>query len=59
MAVEKGIEANISAASTRNIGRGVFGSMLLGITGGDDAIKTALEFLNVDGVVAEEVKVIV
>ncbi len=57
MAVEKGIEANISAASTRNIGRGVFGSMLLGITGGDDAIKTALEFLNVDGVVAEEVKV--
>ena len=57
MAVEKGIEANISAASTKNIGRRVFGSMLLGITGGDEAIATALEYLNVSGVVAEEVKV--
>jgi D-methionine transport system ATP-binding protein len=57
MAVEKGIEANISAASTRNIGKGVFGSMLLGITGGDEAIRTALEYLNVNGVVAEEVNV--
>ena len=57
MAVEKGIEANISAASTKNIGRRVFGSMLLGITGGDDTVKTALDYLNVSGVVAEEVKV--
>ncbi len=57
MAVEKGIEANISSASTRNIGKGVFGSMLLGITGGDEAIRTALEYLNVNGVVAEEVNV--
>ena len=57
MAVEKGIEANISAASTKNIGKGVFGSMLLGITGGEESIKTALEYLNSQGVVAEEVKV--
>lgn len=57
MAVEKGIEANISAASTKNIGKGVFGSMLLGITGGEESVKTALEYLSSQGVVAEEVKV--
>ncbi|MBO4360957.1 MAG: NIL domain-containing protein, partial [Eubacteriaceae bacterium] len=57
MAIEKGIAANISAASTRSIGGRVFGSMLLGITGGDESVNTALEYLNVKGVVAEEVKV--
>ena len=57
MAVEKGIEANISAASTKNIGDRVFGSMLLGINGGDENVRIALEYFNVKGVVAEEVKV--
>ncbi len=58
MAVEKGIEANISAASTKSIGRKVFGSMLLGIVGGDEAVSSALEYLqSANGVVAEEVKV--
>ena len=58
MAVEKGIAANISAASTRTIGKGVFGSMLLGIVGGDEKINAALEYFNSEvGVSAEEVNV--
>ena len=55
MALEKGIAANIAAASTRNIGQKIFGTMLLGITGGDEAVKTVLEYCNTDGVLAEEV----
>lgn len=57
MAVEKGIVANIAAASTRNIGQRVFGTMLLGIVGGDEAVKTVIEYCNVDGILAEEVEV--
>ncbi|MDO5331062.1 MAG: ATP-binding cassette domain-containing protein [Bacillota bacterium] len=57
MAVEKGIVANIAAASTRNIGSRVFGTMLLGIVGGDEAVKTVLDYCNVDGILAEEVEV--
>lgn len=57
LAMEKGIAANISYASTRNIGTGVYGSMLLGITGGREKVAEALEFFErVDGVLAEEVK---
>ena len=58
LAKEKGIEANISAASTKTIGTGVFGSMLLGIVGGDDAVNTTLAYFNEsNGVNAEEVSV--
>ncbi|MBR5251463.1 MAG: ATP-binding cassette domain-containing protein [Oscillospiraceae bacterium] len=58
MAVSKGIEANISYASTRSIGDKVYGSMLLGIKGGDVAVKTAIDYLTQLGdVIAEEVSV--
>ncbi len=56
LAIEEGIAANISYASTRNIGDGVYGSMLLGITGGRGNIRKAIEYLQkTPGVVAEEV----
>lgn len=45
MAVEKGIEANIAYASTKRIGDKVYGSMLLGITGGDAIVKDAIAYL--------------
>lgn len=45
MAVEKGIEASIAYASTRSIGDKAYGSMLLGITGGDEKIQAAVEYL--------------
>ena len=58
LAVEKGIEANISYASTRNIGNGVFGSMLLGIVGGEDKVAEAIEYLQkAPNVIAEAVKI--
>ena len=58
LAVEKGIQANISYASTRNIGEGMFGSMLLGITGGDEKVKETIDYLqSAPGVLAEEVNV--
>ena len=57
MAVEKGIEANISYASTRTIDGREFGSMLLGIRDGGAAVQQALEYLNAEeGVMAEEVE---
>lgn len=56
MAVEKGILANILAASTRSIEDKVYGSMLLGIPGGPDALKQATEYLcSVPNVFVEEV----
>ena len=58
LALEKNISANISYASTRNIGDGVYGSMLLGITGGEANIRTAIDFLQqMPGVFAEEVDI--
>ena len=58
LAMEEGITANISYASTRNIGDQTFGSMLLGITGGQKNVETAIDFLQrVPGVHAEEVSV--
>ena len=58
MAMEKGIAANICYASTRNIGERTFGSMLLGITGGEERVKTALAYLGeMPDVLAEEVSV--
>lgn len=57
MAIEKGIAANIAYASTRCIGEGVYGTMLLGIDGGPEKVKEAIEYLqSTPDVVAEEVK---
>ncbi|MCQ2440015.1 MAG: ATP-binding cassette domain-containing protein [Oscillospiraceae bacterium] len=58
MAIEKGIAANIAYASTRNIGERTFGSMLLGISGGQEKLELALEYLSqFPDVLAEEVSV--
>lgn len=56
MAVEKGIEANIAYASTKSIGNKAYGSMLLTIVGGDDEVRTAIEYMkSTPDVIAEEV----
>ena len=56
MALEKGIAANIVYASTKSIGKKAYGSMLLGISGGSEAVKTALDYLRqTPDVLAEEV----
>ena len=56
MAVEKGILANILGASTRGIEGRAYGSMLLGIPGGDAQVREAIAYLqSVPNVIAEEV----
>ena len=45
MAVEMGIEANIAAASTKSIGGRIYGTMLLGIPGGEEVTRTAIDYL--------------
>lgn len=56
MAVQKGIEANIVYASTKSISGKAYGSMLLGISGNDDKVNSAIEFLSeTPDVIAEEV----
>ena len=56
MAVEKGIEANISYASTRTIEGREYGSMLLGIRQGEAVFREAIAYLNSQtDVSAEEV----
>ena len=56
MAVEKGIEANISYASTRTIEGREYGSMLLGIRQGETVFREAIAYLNSQtDVSAEEV----
>lgn len=56
MAIEKGIEANILAASTKTIGGKAYGNMLLGISGGAENVKNAMEYLgSVPDVMVEEV----
>ncbi len=58
MAVEIGIEASISYAATSTIGDKQYGSMILGIVGGNDEIKHAIEYLSRDAdILAEEVSV--
>ncbi len=55
MAVDIGIAANILAASTKTIGGRVYGNMLLGISGGDDKVKKAMEYIgNVEDVEVTE-----
>ena len=57
MAVDIGIAANILSASTRCIGDKVFGNMLLGIDGGEDAVAKVGDYLQKAGeIVVEEVK---
>ena len=56
MAVEEGIEANIVYASTRSLDGRTYGSMLLGVSGGDDAVKRAVAYLTkTSDISAEEV----
>lgn len=57
MALEIGVCANIMAASTKTIGGMAYGNMLLGIPGGDEEVKKAMEFLkNVPDIAVEEVR---
>ena len=46
MAKEKGVEANIIGASTKTIDSKAFGFMLLGISGDDKMLNSALTYLN-------------
>ena len=56
MAIDLGIAANILAASTRCIGDKVYGNMLLGISGGEEAMRRAEEYLcRTRDVIVEEV----
>ena len=57
MAIDENIALNILAASTKTIGGKVYGNMLLGVTGGEKAVETAVSYLNaVPDVFCEEVK---
>lgn len=56
MAIDIGIAPNILAASTKIIGDRVYGHMLLGISGGDENVKKASEYLyKVKDIIIEEV----
>ncbi|MBE6811701.1 MAG: ATP-binding cassette domain-containing protein [Ruminococcaceae bacterium] len=56
MALEKGICANIMAASTKTIGGKAYGNMLLGISGDKKMLDDAIDYLTkVEDVAVEEV----
>ena len=56
MAIDIGVAANILAASTKIIDGKVYGSMILGITGGADSVRRASEYMQrVENVKVEEV----
>lgn len=56
MALEKGICANIMAASTKTIGGKAYGNMLLGISGDKKMLENAIAYLaEVEDVIVEEV----
>ncbi len=56
MAIDKGIAANILAASTKIIGDKVYGNMLLGLPDSDETFYAAKEYLTkITDVIAEEV----
>ena len=56
MAVEEGVEANIIYASTRSLDGKTYGSMLLGVSGGEGAVKRAIAYLTkTSDISAEEV----
>lgn len=57
LAAEMGIAANIAYASTRTINGKAYGSMLLGIRGGEDNVRRAIEYMtSVSDITAEVVK---
>ena len=57
MALERGVSASILSASTRNIGGKVYGSMLLGISGGNEQLNNAVDYLHsIPDIFAQEVK---
>lgn len=57
MAIDINITPNILGASTRIIGEKVYGNMLLGISGGAENTKKAIDYLHkTDDVIAEEVE---
>ena len=54
--MEKGIEATITYASTKGIGKKAYGSMLLGINGDDETVKSAIAYITEQpDIFAEEV----
>ena len=56
MAIEKNVLVNIVSASTRSIDDRTYGSMLLGVPGGDEQAKMATEYLlSVPDITVEEV----
>ena len=58
MAVEKGIEASITYASTKSIGNKIYGSMILMINGDESVIKEAIQYItNNPDILAEEINV--
>lgn len=56
MAIEKNIEANILAATTKTINSKVYGNMLLGIKKDLEITKAAIEYLDsIENIIVEEV----
>ena len=57
MAIDINITPNILGAPTRIINEKVYGNMLSGISGGDEKVKQAMEYLqNTEDVITEEVR---
>ena len=57
LAIEKGIEANIAYASLRELDGRAYGSMLLGVRGGREKLREAIEYLTqTEDIIVEEVK---
>ena len=56
MAMEKNIAVNIIAATTKTVGEKVYGTMLLGVPGGDNAFEEARKYLeDISGITVKEV----
>lgn len=56
LAIDKNISANILGANTKSIEGMAYGNMMLGISGDDETVKTAIEYLQeVADVIVEEV----
>lgn len=58
LAVEKGIKANISYASTKSIDGKAYGTMLLSVAGDDGVVRQMIDFITrSEDIIAEEVEV--
>ncbi len=56
MAMEKNIAVNIIAATTKTVGDKVYGTMLLGVPGGDSSFEEARKYLgDIEGITVKEV----